>query len=749
MSRSERVPAMKRWQLVIGSALAAGGLHCGRAADAPQVRSRDSGKLQEIVVTAERRAANVQDAAASISVRSGAQLLREGRYSMQQIMEDVPGVMVVSPANDVADQMASGGTDTEGDNITIRGIGANSAPSTLPSVPTTAVYTDGVYEGIGGNYDIARVEVLRGPQGTLYGRSATAGVVAIHTQDPSFSAFGGDASVEFGNYALKHYTAAFNLPVNDTVAIRISGDEYQRGGYYSSQGGALKQTSGRIKVLYRPTDDLSVLFGAALENNRVHTGGEAGYLTAPNTIVYNEVPVKLSLNDFRQYWLHLKWNLPFGELSYLPAVRTWHENANFYATGPFNFPLSQFVDTPFDQFLTQELHLASKPGSKITWQAGAFWYDNRLHNLNDITWQSSGGLLANENNRKETKDWGVFAQATYPFSEATRLTGGLRYDYTYAQTSQVYTSNVNLLCNVVFPCAGGSGPGLPLNLSSLTLNGDAGIRHFHNITYTGRLEHDLTRHNLLYATISTGFLPGDVQVTTGAGNLPVVRPYAEETLTSYEVGTKNRFLDDTLQINGDVFFYHYGGYQVSGAGNPTNPSTFFLAVVPAKVKGAELELLYQLTPRDRVGINYSYTDAYYFHEPVDFVAYVAQTHITGVAPQTASGWYEHGFQLPGGSTFALRIDGRWSSPYDLANLSPLLAAEGGGAFIRTDSRLIGDITGAWDSVSGRYSVSAYVRNIGNNRSLASVSLQTLVPTVIANAAQFDPRTFGVVISAHF
>jgi iron complex outermembrane receptor protein len=110
---------------------------------------------------------------------------------------------------------------------------ALAVPSQLSATPATAFYVDGVYEGIGSNYDIDRVEVLRGPQGTLYGRSATAGVVGVHTRNPSLEGFEGNALVEFGNYDLQHYTAAVNIPLADGLAARVSGDYRDQGeGYY-------------------------------------------------------------------------------------------------------------------------------------------------------------------------------------------------------------------------------------------------------------------------------------------------------------------------------------------------------------------------------------------------------------------------------------------------------------------------------------------------------------------------------------
>ena len=302
--------------------------------------------LEEIVVTSERRVSDVQKTATSISVRGGADMESQGRYSLAQILEDVPGV--VGGAATSTGSSSGSGNDVAGSGIMIRGIQSNApAGGSVTSVaPATAVYVDGVYEGIGSDYDIDRVEVLRGPQGTLYGRSATAGLVATHTFDPDLGHLGGNAAVEFGNYALQHYTAVANLPlVDDVLAIRVAGNRYERNGYDSAPGGQQTTTDGKVKVLFKPNDQLSVLLGAALQNNQTHTGGvtinqeyelpNGTFVTAPNVYTFTGTPVSPGHNDFRQYWALINWDLGPATLTYQPAYRTWTSQANLSQRSTF------------------------------------------------------------------------------------------------------------------------------------------------------------------------------------------------------------------------------------------------------------------------------------------------------------------------------------------------------------------------------------------------------------------------------
>lgn len=726
-------------------------------------------KLEEIVVTAERRTSDIQATAASVSVRQGDELRREGKFSLREVLEDVAGASAVDVPGG---QMFSGGSDSQGTGVTIRGLSSNSSPTALSAVPATAIYTDGVYEGVGGRFDIDRIEVLRGPQGTLYGRSATAGVLAIHTRNPILNEYGGDVAVEAGNYDLRHYSGAVNLPAGETVAFRVAADRYERDGFYAREGGALSRTAARAKLLFQPNENLSMLFGASLEENRVHTGGLTGSLIAPDSVVYSAVPVRLSENGFRQYWADIDWNFGPATLTYEPALRTWDQDANFYASGPAGGALKQVVKSPFDQFVTHELRLTSAAESRVSWLVGSFFYDNRLRNTNDIRWDASAGLLANVASRRETEALGFFAESTVPFLETWRLTAGLRYDETRVATEQDYTTNNNFACftpvagvptgPTTFLCplgpaafAPGFGPnaGLPEDNVTLSVKGDEGERNFYNLTYKVRLETDLTPVNLAYAMISSGFVPGDVQVATGRVNgiqAPVATTYDEETLTAYEIGTKNRFRDERLQVNASLYYYRYGGFQRTIIVNELDPSSAIRVTVPARVKGGELEMLYRLTRNDRFSVSYGYTDAYYVDPlPPEFTATVAKKEVADVVPHTVNAGYDHMFDLAGGSTLNLHADARFLSARDVINISPTQLAQGGEVYVRADDQVIGNVSVGWTSSEGRYAVTGFVRNVTDERYVTGLQLQSLTPLLTTTVAQSDPRTYGVMLSARF
>ena len=721
-------------------------------AQAQEQSAAGDDQLENVIVTAERRESDEQRTPTSVSVRSGSELRDEGRYTLGQILEDVPGVTGGAAAAPVP---GGSGTDTAAPGVTIRGIVSNSGAvgNVTSAAAAAAVYVDGVYEGVGGGYDINQVEILRGPQGTLYGRSATSGLLAIHTNDPQLNQLGGDALAEAGNYGLQHYTAVLNLPLVDNVlGIRVAGNRYERDGYYAEDGAT--STDAKIKVLYKPNEDISLLLGYALQNNDTKNGGTTVVLAPgePNTYCFETAPNSCAVtpvgrgsNDFRQYWALLNWNVGFATLTYQPAYRSWESDGGTYSRGappppPDPEDINSTINVPKDHFDTQELRLASNPGSKVTWQAGAEYYDNSLSShfvatLIDLGITPIDALLRD----KTTTAVGVFAEATYPVADSWRTTGGLRYDHTKVSVDEQY--------------AAAFGP-------PQILNGEAGTRRYDNVTYKARLEHDLTAQSLLYASVSTGFSPGDVSVSTGVTGNPFVLDLQAETLTAYEIGSKNRFLENRLQVNGAVYYYHYGAYQtaavnINGAAAGEVGSAVLAA--PAEVLGGEFETIYQLTPNDRLAFSLAYSDAYFVDKntPIDvgggstvtFAQFFSRDQIPDVTPLTADVSYDHIVRLPGDSSLTLRGAARYMSQHALFNLPAQYP--GDYPYIHVGAEWVGDLSATWASARERFSVTGYVRNVANNEYKSAAFVQRVLGLATDLATPYDPRTYGAILSVNF
>ncbi len=468
--------------------------------------------LEDVIVTAERRSIDVQRIPASVSVRTGDELTEQGRYTTIQILQDIPGVIAVTNNSN-----NTGSADVQGNNITIRGItpavsGAGGGPSPLSATPETAVYVDGVYEGIGSTYDLERVEVLRGPQGTLYGRSATAGVVAFHTRDPSLDSFGGNAEVEVGNYDLQHYSAAVNLPISNTLAVRVAGDYRDQGdGYFNeADRGKGSTTSGRAKVLWKPVDDFSLLVGVAFERDQAYSGGNQSTVDTANlgyTIATTSSDIFPGLKLQRESWAELNWDIGPGSSSptsrhFAPGIRTTTGCRHPISLGAIS-PSSRQFRRLWTNFTPKSCVLRRRippwvgrlvlsttvtsyiPPTTPSWRPRAMRYSP---------------VMALTDDQKDTKDLGFFGETTFSPINSLRATIGVRYDSTRVETSEFFFNNPFAFCGTFAAMSPGfmlppgvscTGPGqanVPAPPGS-SINNVAVT--FHNFNYKARIEYDL------------------------------------------------------------------------------------------------------------------------------------------------------------------------------------------------------------------------------------------------------------------
>jgi iron complex outermembrane receptor protein len=262
---------------------------------------------------------------------------------------------------------------------------------------------------------------------------------------------------------------------------------------------------------------------------------------------------------------------------------------------------------------------------------------------------------------------------------------------------------------------------------------------------------------MVYASVSTGFLPGDVTFVTVTTLPPVItttlRPslYSSETLTSYEIGAKNRFFDRKLLVNGDVFYYRYGGFQLGGVN--IAPDVYATLTAPARVKGAELEVSFQPTNKDRIEFNYQYVDGKFVDRPASFIANVTQERIPSMAPVAWSLGYLHEFTLPRNQALSFSFDLLYRSGQDLNSITSALLAGGYTPFLRVDSQYFGNFNATW-TFGPQRTLTAFVRNVSDNRYKTSANVILPGPppapqTVDTFTSQSDPRTIGVVLHVGF
>ena len=396
--------------------------------------------------------------------------------------------------------------------------------------PGMAFNIDGIYNpfssaGLMSFYDVARIEVLRGPQGTLYGRNAIAGVVNVITNEPDFSEFGGNARVSAGNFAARSILGAVNLPMGDRLAARLVSNYQTHDGYMTGDHDNLNTMSGRGKVLFQAADNLKV--GFTFDYGRFWG---AGIGTARVLSIRRQsvgIPARpcpaLSARAMPSA-TPVRWN---GMLAPSPSP-TFPRTSR--TTGTTRRPTAIFITRTsiYDIQTTHELRVASNDtDSRLGWQVGAFYYDAGNRQKLDFT-------LFRVDQQVDTTSTAAFAQASYNFTDKTRATVGLRFtNDKKTEDGQNYAGNRSA----------GLGHRLSLQLGLVDLR-------------VG-LEHDVLDASMVYANVSTGFKAGGVSLSQGPA-----ATFDPEELTAYQAGIKTKLLDNRLSINSEIYYYDYS--QLSG-----------------------------------------------------------------------------------------------------------------------------------------------------------------------------------------
>ncbi len=400
---------------------AAGGADAGAAQTAQDTAA--AGALQEVVVTAERRAANIQTTPIAISAVSGDQLASQQLTTVTDLQKTIPNMQVLDA-----------GTYQ---SINIRGIGNTAiTPSIVPGV---AVTHDGLLSDetifIGEPfYDIADVEVLRGPQGTLVGASSTGGAVEITSQNPNFRGINGFGEFEFGNYTDKKFDGAINLPITDTLAARLAFNEELRNSFYHNYNwlpgpahgpgdpGSIHNQNARLGFLWQPTDSFqAVLKGSLNYANYTGIGAEPNQYTfhsgpgqacpdgSPgpvcHSLFYNysthipfvtnyNLPLSGNSAIVDRYSLDMRWTMAGGIVlrsltgyQHLDGGDTLQDD-DFSSA---NFQIHTKDVGPNDNYYSEDISLQSPSTGKITWILGADWF-YRDTDVEDWTWTALGAL---------------------------------------------------------------------------------------------------------------------------------------------------------------------------------------------------------------------------------------------------------------------------------------------------------------------------------------------------------------------
>ncbi len=493
--------------------------------------------LEEVVVTAQKRRENIQNVPISIVALSGAQLAQKAVKSLADLQFAAPSLTVTN----------AGLTQS----VNIRGIGLSSgSPNAANGVAT---YVDGVFQppivSNGQYYDIADIEVLRGPQGTFVGSNSTGGAVLIVTQSPVLNKFTGFGQVGVGSYGSFTQQAAVNVPLGDVLAFRVAVNHANNNSYYKSvgpvdsQAGKLTEFDERIGATYRPGDYYQGTF--KFDQIERSTGGYA-YQPTPGTAyasdytgpsgyyVQYDSPTE---NEERavQGSLNQQVSLPYGIT--LKSV-TGYENKqihNQYDTDGTDDATVMSTENQFvrEKVYTQEFNLLSATDQRLSWIGGVYFQRNRIDVIiHDGPFPTD--ILVQ--NKKTTT--GVFGQVSYKVTNDVTLTGGLRYS-----TYKVLGSG-----RVVI------GTGIPsFPPGGLDVANTGGAES--DSAPTGKIDIDwrFAPNNLFYAFASRGYKSGGIETAT--------TNFLKETVWDYEAGWKSNLLGGMLKPSLGVFYNDYDNFQ--------------------------------------------------------------------------------------------------------------------------------------------------------------------------------------------
>lgn len=605
-------------------------------------------QIDEIVVTAQRREESIQDAAIAVDVVSGADMSENGITDLTQLNKRMPALI------------------SNGESTFIRGVGTFSILSYTD--PAVAFSYDGVYIGRpwatkGLMFDLSRVEVLKGPQGTLYGRNATGGAINVLPEPPDIGAsdWSGQTSVAIGNNENYNVEAGLTIPVGDESAIRASGLFLKGGATLNDGTGQSYLQSGRIQYATRFGDGLKIRIAA----DTLHLGGNGQGSTYLSWFEYNQAtggfdvtPSNFSNDEgiFSEVSQAFRTTIPAGPAGRnFDPVTTQPKNDDYFSGVNATITWEQdwgtltvlpaYRRSTRDQIVVHIFPIGGKEaGTQLSLEPrldieglgifditlGAYLYREEIDS--DVVLNQSFAY-AHQFFSSLTDSQALFGRVTANLTDRFRLVGGLRYSKD-SKSIDGATDGLALVCvtavlGVPFcPTAElfvyvGTPEEQPFDVPERgappalqPMQGTLLIRQYSEtkealdqgkLTYRAALEFDLADDVLLYGSVETGFRSGGFSIAAG------YETYDPESLIANTIGLKSRLFEGIAQLNVELFDWTYTDQQVGRGGPDDNGNVAFLIqnVGESKIRGFELDFKSLLSETTKAGISVQYLDTAY------------------------------------------------------------------------------------------------------------------------------------------
>ena len=709
----------------------------------------DESNQHEIIVTAQKREQVLIDIPQSISVVGGATLERQQAVNFQDYLKLVPGLQL------------NQSTPGQG-RLVLRGVNTGGVAATVavyvdetPFGSSSGLVNGAILAGDFDTFDVARIEVLRGPQGTLYGASSLGGVLRFVTNEPRTDrvAARGRVTVEdvAGGDIGYAGTAMLNLPLSEKIAVRGSGYYRKLGGFIDSIGTAgsdvqddindSRSYGGRVSALLRPTETFALRVSAYLQN----LATDASNIVESDPDTFETLYGRRSQSQFVPVFTNVAYRV-YNATADLDLGAATLTSATSYGTldqtfrsdltpsfspllAPLIGPNELFQDQQTDvRKFTQELRLASAANDRFEWLLGGYFTRERGLILQDISAVSPGTLtpiaglplLANARLASVYKEYAGFANATVHFGERFDLTFGGRYSYNRQRAKQDADGIL----------AGGA-TSFPVARSSEDV-----------FTYSVAPKFKFSDNGAIYVRVAKGFRPGGPNVLPPGAPPGTPLTYESDSLISYEAGVKAETADGRFAIDASAFHLDWKdiqlfavvnnfGLNVNGAGAESDGFEFTATARP--MRGLSLS------------VNGSYTDA----------------RLTGDTDPIVGGL--DGDRLPYTPKFSIGLNGdyEWTLAGDTTAYF--------GASLRALSKQSADFDFAFRSANGRqrkvpayevidlragvvferFSLEAFVKNLGNSAGRTSNGDVGDVPNGAIGTGVIRPRTIGLTLGAGF
>jgi iron complex outermembrane recepter protein len=547
-------------------------------------------QLEEVIVTATKRAENLQDIPVSVTALSATTLQEAGVENIEDVAQLVPSLTVNTNIN----PFAAG--------VRIRGFGTQQNDPSLEA--SVAFILDGVYMGRSGMgmsdlTDVERIEVLQGPQGTLYGKNSNAGVVSVITKDPNTEENEGFVEATLGDYDNQRYVASSSGPINDALAYRLAGSWHDQNGWMENPGGddlnGGTDWNARGKLLWQASDTLSLLLtGSHVDRNTSCCAADATQTSAiTDQLIKQGLPVpkndafdwKNSVNVDSKFDLtadmitaKLDYDLEWGVITSLSAWNQYDYTTDTDGDRSQLDVLAVVDDKYSGNAWSEELRLTSELDGPLQYVAGLY----AAHEKNTRGDGSSFTVIGNDvlsvakaalpppqnglvrlvvqpgdyvtiDNTWETDTLALFGQTTYNFTDELALTLGGRYSNE--------NKDADFLVTTYSSSVAGQDPSFPSSplvdqayapIDQDFNRGDDGFTGLANLSYF------VTPEIMIFTSVTSGTKSGGFNGVAGEG---APREFEPEDSTNYELGIKSRMLEDRLQLNATAFYTEFTDLQ--------------------------------------------------------------------------------------------------------------------------------------------------------------------------------------------